>query len=37
MLSVANSFEDYQFVIAGAPSQDLSFYQSIIKQQDGNT
>ena len=34
MLSVANSFEDYQFVIAGAPSQDLSFYQSIIKKQD---
>jgi lipid-A-disaccharide synthase len=34
MLSVAKDFEDYQFVVAGAPSQDLSFYQSIIKSQD---
>lgn len=34
MLSVAKDFEAYQFVIAGAPSQDLSFYQSIIKSQN---
>jgi lipid-A-disaccharide synthase len=26
MLSVANDFADYQFVIAGAPSQELAFY-----------
>ncbi|TCK67408.1 lipid-A-disaccharide synthase [Winogradskyella wandonensis] len=31
MLSVIEDFEDYQFVIAGAPSQEYSFYQSIIK------
>ncbi|QTD38826.1 lipid-A-disaccharide synthase [Polaribacter batillariae] len=31
MLSIVDDFEDYQFVIAGAPSQDLSFYQNIIK------
>lgn len=31
MLSVTESFENYQFVIAGAPSQDFEFYQSIIK------
>ncbi|RNC84121.1 MAG: lipid-A-disaccharide synthase [Winogradskyella sp.] len=30
MLSVADSFTDYQFVIAGAPSQDYEFYKSII-------
>lgn len=30
MLSVAPSFPDYQFVIAGAPSQDSSFYQQFI-------
>ena len=34
MLSVTPDFKDYQFVIAGAPSQDLSFYQSIIKSKD---
>jgi lipid-A-disaccharide synthase len=34
MLSVTKDFEEYQFVIAGAPSQDLSFYQAIIKSQD---
>ncbi|MDO1501522.1 lipid-A-disaccharide synthase [Winogradskyella maritima] len=33
MLSVIDDFKAYQFVIAGAPSQDFSFYQSIIKKQ----
>ena len=32
MLSLVNDFEDYEFVIAGAPSQDFEFYQSFIKQ-----
>ena len=31
MLSLVNDFKDYQFVIAGAPSQDFSFYKSFIK------
>ena len=30
MLSVVNDFPDYQFVIAGAPSQDYEFYASFI-------
>jgi len=30
MLSVVNEFSDYQFVIAGAPSQDYSFYEEFI-------
>ena len=30
MLSLVDDFSDYQFVIAGAPSQDLSFYKNII-------
>ena len=30
MLSLVDDFYEYQFVIAGAPSQDFSFYQSII-------
>ena len=30
MLSMVNDFSDYQFVIAGAPSQDFSFYKQII-------
>ena len=34
MLSVVDDFTDYQFVIAGAPSQDFSFYQSIIHSRD---
>ncbi|SHG63262.1 lipid-A-disaccharide synthase [Winogradskyella jejuensis] len=34
MLSVIEDFEDYQFVIAGAPSQDYSFYKSIIGNRD---
>lgn len=32
MLSLVDDFEDYQFVIAGAPSQDFEFYQQFIKQ-----
>jgi lipid-A-disaccharide synthase len=32
MLSLVNDFEDYQFVIAGAPSQDYTFYKGFIKQ-----
>lgn len=31
MLSLVADFPDYQFVIAGAPSQDYSFYQGFIK------
>lgn len=30
MLSVVDDFKDYQFVIAGAPSQDFEFYQQFI-------
>ena len=30
MLSVVKTFSDYQFVIAGAPSQDAEFYNSFI-------
>ncbi|WP_281336652.1 lipid-A-disaccharide synthase [Flavobacterium eburneipallidum] len=30
MLSVVNDFPDYQFVIAGAPSQEFSFYEAFI-------
>lgn len=30
MLSVVNDFKEYQFVIAGAPSQELDFYQQFI-------
>ncbi len=30
MLSVVDSFPDYQFVIAGAPSQKLEFYQQFL-------
>lgn len=30
MLSVASDFKEYQFVIAGAPSQDFEFYQQFI-------
>jgi lipid-A-disaccharide synthase len=30
MLEIIDEFPEYQFVIAGAPSQDLLFYQSII-------
>ncbi|MFN8274195.1 MAG: lipid-A-disaccharide synthase [Flavobacteriaceae bacterium] len=31
MLSVADAFKDYQFVIAGAPSQPKEFYQSFLQ------
>ncbi len=31
MLSLINDFKDYQFVIAGAPSQEYEFYQTFIK------
>ena len=30
MLSVVNDFTDYQFVIAGAPSQEFEFYQQFL-------
>lgn len=36
MLSIVNDFKEYQFVIAGAPSQDYSFYQQFIKSSDIN-
>ncbi|RPD96583.1 lipid-A-disaccharide synthase [Aureibaculum marinum] len=32
MLNMVDKFTDYQFVIAGAPSQDFEFYQPFIKQ-----
>ena len=31
MLSVSGDFPDYQFVIAGAPSQEFSFYEPFLK------
>lgn len=31
MLSVADDFLDYEFVIAGAPSQEFSFYEKFLK------
>ena len=31
MLSVVDDYSDYQFVIAGAPSQDFEFYKQFIK------
>ena len=34
MLSVVEDFNDYQFVIAGAPSQDEDFYKPYIKTQN---
>lgn len=34
MLSVVPKFPEYQFVIAGAPSQDYSFYQPFITQEN---
>ena len=36
MLSLVNDFKDYQFVIAGAPSQDFEFYKPFIKQDNVN-
>ncbi|WP_452221762.1 lipid-A-disaccharide synthase [Lacinutrix salivirga] len=32
MLSITKHYNDYQFVIAGAPSQDYAFYKQFIKQ-----
>ena len=34
MLSVVKDFGDYQFVIAGAPSQDYEFYSTFIKKEN---
>ena len=34
MLSVVDNFKDYQFVIAGAPSQEFSFYQTFLKNEN---
>jgi lipid-A-disaccharide synthase len=34
MLSVVSDFPDYQFVIAGAPSQDFSFYEPFISSEN---
>lgn len=34
MLKMVTHFKDYKFVIAGAPSQDFSFYQSIMRNHD---
>ena len=34
MLSIIDQFKDYQFVIAGAPSQEFSFYQKFIEHRD---
>lgn len=34
MLSVSDDFTDYQFVIAGAPSQEYSFYQTFLKKKN---
>ena len=34
MLSLVNEFKDYQFVIAGAPSQDYEFYQTFIQNEN---
>jgi lipid-A-disaccharide synthase len=34
MLSVVDKFHDYQFVIAGAPSQEYSFYQKFLKNEN---
>jgi len=36
MLSVVDSYPNYQFVIAGAPSQDFEFYKKFIKNKNIN-
>lgn len=36
MISVAKEFTDYQFVIAGAPSQEQSFYESFLSTKNVN-
>lgn len=34
MLSIVKDFPDYQFVIAGAPSQDFAFYEPFLKKKN---
>ena len=34
MLKMADKFQAYQFVIAGAPSQDFEFYQQFITKEN---
>jgi len=34
MLSIVNDFPDFQFIIAGAPNQEESFYRQFIKQEN---
>lgn len=34
MLSIVDDFQDYQFVIAGAPSQDFVFYEQFINKEN---
>ncbi len=34
MLAITNDFKDYQFVIAGAPSQDKKFYEPFIQKKN---
>lgn len=36
MLSLVDDFKEYQFVIAGAPSQDFEFYKPFIKKKNVN-
>ncbi|MCB0409351.1 MAG: lipid-A-disaccharide synthase [Flavobacteriales bacterium] len=36
MLSIVDYFKDFQFVIAGAPSQDSDFYQPFLKKKNVN-
>lgn len=36
MLSITEDFKDYQFLIAGAPSQDKEFYQQFIQKSNVN-
>ena len=36
MLSIVDSYENYQFVIAGAPGQDYNFYKQFIKKANVN-
>ncbi|AVR44314.1 lipid-A-disaccharide synthase [Christiangramia fulva] len=36
MLSITEDFREYQFIIAGAPSQDINFYHQFIKKSNVN-
>jgi len=36
MLQLVDRFPDYQFIVAGAPSQEATFYEQIIRQVSGN-